>query len=324
MSGSPNEPAPRPWGAPAPEPSPYAPPPMPFGSAQGRPDALGVPPPPPPPVAPGYGAPPFDGAQGRPQYPAAPAYGQPPQYPVTAGYPQPGYGVPPPPPPPPPGMGMPDFGVPRPQSGKATASLICAGVGLVGGVICWLPALAIPVGLVLGFMGITETGPTGTRSGRGIAITGTILNAVLLVGGVLAVVAFVSLAARGAHQRDEAFAQQTDSDLNKIRMRLRQYYDANNNSLAPGGPRLAQSRNTAYYGNVAPVNPKGKVTELLKLEDLVGDNELSMPLSMFELTITSSSSATVRANSWNRQQSRVMKIFDIGINADGQFTITDE
>ncbi len=288
------------------------------------PDALGVPPPPPPPpVVPAYGAP-FDAAQGRPpQYPGAPAYGVPPQYPGAPGYARPGYGIPPPPPPAP--FGMPQFGIPRPQSGKATASLVCAGVGLVGGVICGVLAIAIPVGLVLGFMGIAETGPNGTRSGRGIAITGTIINGLLLVLAVVGVIAFIGLASRGAQQRDEAFSQKTDADLNKIRARLRSYYDQNNNSLGPGGPRLSTSDYTASHGN-APATPgrKGIVSEVLKLEDLFGANELSMSLSMYELTITSSSSATVRVNSWNRKQSRVMKIFDIGLNADGQYTITDE
>lgn len=309
---APSEPPPRPWGAPANEPHPYgapAPQANPY-AALAMPDALGVPPPPPPvsPPPPAYGA-----------MPAA-QYAPRPQYPNSAYAPMPGYGLPPPPPPPP-GMGMPGFGIPKPHSGKATASLVCAGVGLVGGAMCFLPAIAIPIGLVLGFMGIAETGANGQRSGRGIAITGTILNALLLVGSIGAVIAFVAIAQRGSQAREEHFTTQTDADFDKIRARLRQYYDANNKSLGPGGPRLARDNTYSSYGNV-PAKPKRKVVDVLKIEDLFGQGELDRPPNYYELTVTGSNSATVRVHDWGRNsRGRVLKIFDIEL---GQYTIEDE
>jgi len=289
---------PRAWGAPAPEVNPYAAPAM--------PDALGAPPPPPPPPPPpAYGAPPAH-------------YARPPQYP-GAYMPLPGYGIPPPPPPPP-GMGMPGFGIPKPHSGKATASLVCAGVGLVGGAMCFLPALAIPIGLVLGFMGIAETGENGTRSGRGIAITGTVLNGLLVIASIVGIVLFVSLAQRGSQARDESFMTKSDDDFAKIRTRLREYYDANRKSLGPGGPRLASP--DYARGNAPAGRSLGTVQQPLTIEDLCGSGDLSLPPSMYELTVTGSASATVRVHSWGRGgKVRVMKVFDIAL---GQFTIEDE
>lgn len=217
-------------------------------------------------------------------------------------------------------MGMPGFGIPKPHSGKATASLVCAGVGLVGGAMCFLPAIAIPIGLVLGFLGIAETGANGQRSGRGIAIAGTVLNAILLAASIAGVVAFVALAQRGSQARDEDFTTKTDSDFEKIRVRMREYYDANRKSLGPGGPRRASPE--YVKGNAPTGTSLGKVDGALKVEDLCGRDDLSMPPSMYELTVTGSASATVRVHGWGRRgKARVMKVFDISL---GQFSVEDE
>ena len=86
-------------------------------------------------------------------------------YPGYAPYgPYPGYGPP----------------VPPGTNGKAIAAVVCGGIGLVlcG---CFLPSLAA---IVLGIIGITETGRTG-QAGRGLAITGLTLGAVSVLGGIL-------------------------------------------------------------------------------------------------------------------------------------------
>jgi hypothetical protein len=254
-------------------------------------------------------------ALGAPPPPPAPAYGSPPQYPAAAQNFAPiGYGIPPPPPPPPPGMGMPDFGIPRPQSGKAVGSLVCAGLGLI----CC--AIALPIGFVLGCMGIAETGPNGSRSGRGMAITGLVLNT-LIMGGIIAFYVVVFAASAVQHQKQQEVENKgIDADLDKIRLRLNEYYVANNNSLGAGGFKLASTEKPTTTVKT-PVK-KGRVEGTLKMEDLFAEGELSMPLNMYELIITGSSSATVRASSWTRNTSRVMKIYDISVT--NSYSISDE
>ena len=99
----------------------------------------------------------------------------PPVYP--GGYPGPGSGGYP---------GYPPYGPPAQPGtdGRAIAAVVCGGIGLLlcG---CFLPSLAV---IVLGILGISETSRTG-RPGRGLAITGLVLGAVGVLGGMVVLLA---------------------------------------------------------------------------------------------------------------------------------------
>ncbi|MBV6514430.1 MAG: hypothetical protein HPKKFMNG_00054 [Planctomycetes bacterium] len=207
---------------------------------------------------------------------------------------------------------MPDFGVAKPQSGKAVGSLICAGVGLVGGVLCGVLGIAVLVGIVLGALAIAETGPNGSRTGRGLAITGTVINVVLLLGAVAAGFAWYHYVSQQSRQNLEVDAAQLREDFELIRSRLKTYYERNNQSLAPGGPRLAEHGKPGI-SNGAPGEALGVVQGALKINDLVWDGELNEYAGNFELTVTGSASCTVRFTAYDGR-SHSMKVYDIGKN----------
>lgn len=74
-----------------------------------------------------------------------------------------------------------------PSSGVALASMITGIAALALGSMCGLPILAAPVAIILGAMGMRETGP-GQKAGCGFAITGLatgILGTVVFLGIVL-------------------------------------------------------------------------------------------------------------------------------------------
>lgn len=107
-------------------------------------------------------APPADASPHAAQQPYAP------QQPYAA---QPAYGYAPAP----------------PSSGVALASMITGIAALALGSMCGLPILAAPVAIILGAMGMRETGP-GQKAGCGFAITGLatgILGTVVFLGIVL-------------------------------------------------------------------------------------------------------------------------------------------
>ncbi len=211
-------------------------------------------------------------------------------------------------------MGMPGFGIAKPHSGKTTASLVCAGVGLA----CC--PIALPIGAILGGMGIAETGPSGSHSGRGLAIAGLVINLLFLIGYVGIYATMFTAGALQQKHREEELQKDIDEDFAKIRARMREYYDANRKSLGPGGPRFASP--DYAKGNAPAGTSLGKVDGPLKVEDLCGHGDLSMPPSMYELTVTGSASATVRVYTRGRYgKVRVMKVFDVSL---GQFTIEDE
>jgi len=195
----------------------------------------------------------------------------------------------------------------------------------------YLPVLAIPVGLVLGILAIAETGPEGTRSGRGLAITGTVLNSVLLVGIVAAGIGLYSLSQHVEATNRGAIDSTTEHDFKLIRERLREYYLKNDKSLASGGPVLAKyvpqngSSRPRGRGPVpanAPAPKTGSmVTAELRLEDLVGENELFASPSLYELQVTGRASALVRFNSWDHTPNRLMTVFDVGRD---QYAVTQE
>ena len=120
-----------------------------------------------------YAADPYAQPADAPPYAAPQAYApqqQPyaPQQPYAA---QPAYGYAPAP----------------PSSGVALASMITGIAALALGSMCGLPILAAPVAIILGAMGMRETGP-GQKAGRGFAITGLatgIIGTLLIIGVVL-------------------------------------------------------------------------------------------------------------------------------------------
>jgi len=240
------------------------------------------------------------------------------------------YYVPPPPPPPPPGFGE-GMGS-RPTSGMAIASLILGLVGLIG-VFCWFPVIGSLVGVIMGIVAIGQTGKNGKRSGRGLAIAGTIVSALAIVAMVAWVGAWFYLIDKAGEEVERSMAAQTEADQKLILERLKAYYDANEQSLGPGGPVLAQNSTSSYDGtyrsqpantalpdNTAPaVDTRPRVAGALTLKDLVGEHELSFGTRSgggmgWELTISGKASASLRATDWSGNVVREVDIRDIGRN----------
>jgi hypothetical protein len=153
-----------PDGAPAPPdaPSPWQlPPPPPYAAPPGwqppPPPALGWQPPAPPYAAPpGWQPPP-------PPYAAAPDQATV-GWQSVGGYPQP-------------------YGYPRPRNtnGFAIASLVCSIVGIL------LVVLGPTLGIVFGIVGLKQTARLG-ESGRGLAIAGIVIGALVLLVDVLGLI----------------------------------------------------------------------------------------------------------------------------------------
>ncbi len=76
------------------------------------------------------------------------------------------------------------------QSGMAIASMV---LGITGVLLSWC-LFGIPsiVAVVLGHISMRETGPGGTRTGRGMALAGLILGYVVI--GIIVISVIVSIA----------------------------------------------------------------------------------------------------------------------------------
>jgi hypothetical protein len=226
--------------------------------------------------------------------------------------------IPPPPPPPPPGYGEGGFGG-KPTSGMAVASLVCGLVGMVS-FFCWPLAITSLVGLVLGILGLIATGREGPRSGRGLAIAGTIVSVVSVGVMATSIGLFLFMVEEGVKEAEQDMATQLDSDQRIIIDRLKKYYDENAQSLGPGGPILAGARTAAApTANGSATNTTARVTGSLKLQDLVQDDELrygrhSGGGAGWEMVITGKASATLRAKDWGGTIQREVEIQDIGRN----------
>ncbi len=113
--------------------------------------------------------PPPPGGSGYP--PPGQGYSPPPGagYPPPQGYPPPGQGYPPPP------------GAAYPQAagtnGMAIASLVCSLLG-------WLCGIGPILGIIFGVLALNKIKQTG-EGGRGLAIAGIAIGAVLIVFGVI-------------------------------------------------------------------------------------------------------------------------------------------
>ncbi len=122
---------------------------------------------------------------------------QPPLGPPPGSYPPPpppeGY----PPPPPPSAGGYPPpqgqfAGAPTGTNRLAIASLVCSVVGLLCGII------GPVVGIVLGVIALNQIKQTG-QAGRGLALAGIILGAVLLALGVISLILYFGMSGTSSY-----------------------------------------------------------------------------------------------------------------------------
>lgn len=229
------------------QPQAYPPRPAPQAPQQGYPQAPAYPP------APQSAYPP---APGAPAYPPPPPGAYPPA--PQAGYPQPAY---------PPGAyaQQPYYPASKPNSGLAIASLVCGGVGLF---MIGIPSL---VGVVLGVIALRETGPSGPKSGRGLAIAGTITSAcvVLLFAAIFG---FAILGASAMNSQMENLAN-VGQDGSLLAQRAEMYY-RDKGDLASGGHRFI-----AGYKN------EDKVKGPLMVTDLAAQHELKMPIERYFIEV---------------------------------------
>ncbi|MCV7409775.1 DUF4190 domain-containing protein [Mycobacterium florentinum] len=129
---------------------------------------------------------------------------EPPSYPPPpgdSGYPPPGQGYSPPPGPsypPPPGQGYPP--PPGPAyppavgtNGMAIASLVCSLLG-------WLCGIGPILGIIFGILALGKIKQTG-EGGRGLAIAGIAIGAVLIVFGIIGAIFSVISGSMEEHHR---------------------------------------------------------------------------------------------------------------------------
>jgi hypothetical protein len=226
----------------------------------------------------------------------------------------------PPPPPPPAAFGVYDNApVIKPTSGKAIASLICGLASVVGFAMCIAPAVAAPVGIILGIVAFLETGRNGTRSGRGLAVAGVIVSslATLLIVGAAGFFFLITKATEGKFEATERASLERDQEL--LLTRLKQYHDANGKSLGPGGPVLAGDAGfapTPGEGNAPPQDTRPRVSGMLEIKHLVGPGELGRGRGSgstgWTLIINGKSSSTLRFTDWSGNVLREVEIRDIG------------
>lgn len=224
--------------------------------------------------------------------------------------------APPPPPPPPEG-----WAPSKPTSGKAIAALICGLAGPVAAFFCPVFGIAVVVGLILGIIGIIETGNNGSRGGRGMAIAGTVLSALGIAGTIAVIVGFVAMANFDEQQQAVRRAERLTEDQELLTKRLQQYCEANGGSLGPGGPVLAVDFPDDDEWDPQPSNipPEGRavggsVDKALELGHLVGENELRWSGRRggrdWELVVTGQKSATLRARRGNGEIVREIEVRD--------------
>lgn len=239
---------------------------------------------------------------GQPEQP--PAYGSPPPagYPQGQGYPAPqgGPGVPPQGYAPAPGGPYPQqpYGDQPYPMGKPTTvfgivALVLAGVGAIMGLIS-IGVFSAPffiIGGILGYLGIRETAPWGKKSGRGLAMGGTIANGALLVLNVIGVVAFFWLASTAVDSLETEMNAHLDGG--KIVERVMKYKQAKGD-LLPGGPQMKQGFE----------NPTAVTGPQLTVPDLVTPTELMNPIEQYSLEI-SGETATVWWTSPQGQRQQV-------------------
>ena len=246
-----------------------------------QPPAYGGGPPPqqpyPPAGAPQQGAPQYGGQpQGMPQY-----GGQPQGMPQYGGPPQgaPPHGVPP--------QGGPPQGAPQQPYGTDTGYIPGKPVTIMGVIAIVLAVVGSGIGLfsigffswpffiiggILGYLGIRETAAWGRKSGRGVALGGTIANGTLLVLNIVGVVALFALADKATDNFEAELNAGLDG--NKIVERVVKYKMAKGD-LQPGGPQMRQGFE----------NPTAVSGPQLTVGDLVTPAELKNPIEQYTLEI---------------------------------------
>ncbi len=242
------------------------------GTGPDAPMGQGYPPPSKAPPHPMDGRAAYPGYGPQPGQPGYPPQGQP-------GYPPQNYGMYPPP-------------VSRPTSGKALTSIILMGVS----VLFWPMAVFTgPAALVLGWMALKETTPTGTRTGRGLAIAGMVGGSLMFVAclGLAAIMVFAFTMANEAQKhveenRTSRESRQADEDLKLIKDRVKLYYIENSRSLEPGGPIVTDGGRHGLYDEKSP-----RVKDELRLEDLVMSADLNKPMAFYELRKTGPKSVLI-------------------------------
>jgi len=174
------------------------------------------------------------------------------------------------------------------MSGKAIASLVC---GVISFLIWPLAVVAGPAAVITGTMAMKETGASGTKGGRGLAIGGIVAGSLMFVAciGFAALFFFVFQFAESEHKRMEADIavereRQTewaaDNDMKVIRDRLRLYYTENNQSLNPGGPIVADGWEGGLFDENSP-----KVKGRLEIQHLVRSRDLENDPHEYELEV---------------------------------------
>lgn len=216
--------------------------------------------------------------QGYPQQPAAQqqAYAQPPYPPQQQPYGQPQYGQP-----------MPQYGAPpqKQTSILAILSLVALGVGVIAGLVTFgiFSAPFLFAGGILGYLGMRETAAYGRKTGRGMAVAGTISNVVLLVLNVGVLVFGFLLFQQASSELEKSMHANVDGM--KIADRIRKYAEAKGD-LRPGGPQFMQG----YAHDTAVTGPQ------LTVADLVSPVELNNPIEEYSIAVIGDS-ATVTWNS---------------------------
>ena len=263
-----------------------------FGGDMGRGRTRPIPNQPPQggPTGPTLGQP-FQPQQGNPeQYPEPPAYGGGPP-PQQGGYPPPAQGYPPGPQGAPP-QGAPPQGMPpgappqqpygdqgystkKPTTVMGIIALALAGVGALTALVT-LGFFSWPffiIGGVLGYLGIRETAAWGRKSGRGLAMSGTIANGALLVlniAGVITLFALGNAVGNMVEQQNNAVLRDGPMIVKRVGM-----YKQAKGDLLPGGPQMR----TGYENSTAVTGSQ------LTVPDLCTPAELQNPIEQYSLTI---------------------------------------
>lgn len=138
-----------------------------------------------------------------PQDPQYPSGGQPtpPPPPPPFGATDSGYGAPSAPGVPPGYTAFGDAGAyqaPAGRSGMAVASLVLSLVGLIP--FFWLLQIPGLLGMIFGFVGLAQT-KNGQRSGRGLAIAGTVVGTILVIIAIVVLVVFFGI--KGCEYRND-------------------------------------------------------------------------------------------------------------------------
>lgn len=163
----------------------------------------------------------------------------------------------------------------KPSSALAMISLILVAPGFLLTFVLGL--LVVPIyiaGIVLGVLGLRETGKYGTKSGRGMAIAGTITNSIFLTGTVALTVTVLVFFTAAASELKEAANIQEDAQL--IIERVGMYHRAKGD-LGPDGPQMVRGLQSSIA-----------VQGSLKVSDLVSLIELNNEVEDYRLEVNES------------------------------------